>query len=205
MSHTASKGIAHCHLETMELWSAVSRTRLEVSCHWSIKMILCSDFAVRLPFAISACAFVRLSAIPSQGWVKFTNERFMLGDTQKQILTAVKFLVEFCVVTLCSVVVGYHCSCLQPHPEDGGSTALRNVGILPQHYTASRRRRNRLECYPEMSDSTLTHEGVSRSFRTGRLERELQMVQLSATSSSSIAILWVSTVNFAAIILCVAS
>jgi hypothetical protein len=49
------------------------------------------------------------------------------------------------------------------------------------------------------------YEGVSRIFRTGRLERELQMVQLSATSCSSIAILWVSLVSFAAITICVAS
>jgi hypothetical protein len=48
-------------------------------------------------------------------------------------------------------------------------------------------------------------EGVSKSFRTGVLERELQMVQLSATRSSCIAILWVSLVSFAAITLCVAS
>jgi hypothetical protein len=34
------------------------------------------------------------------------------------------------------------------------------------------------------------HEGVFKSFRTGRLERELQMVQLSATRCSCIAILW---------------
>jgi hypothetical protein len=39
---------------------------------------------------------------------------------------------------------------------------------------------------------------VSKSFRTGRLERELQMVQLSATRCSCIAILWVSLVSFAA-------
>jgi hypothetical protein len=51
----------------------------------------------------------------------------------------------------------------------------------------------------------LTYEGVSKSFRTGRLERELQMVQLSATRCSCIAILWVSLVSFAAITLCVAS
>jgi hypothetical protein len=48
-------------------------------------------------------------------------------------------------------------------------------------------------------------EGVSRSFRTGRLEQELQMVQLSATMYSYIAILWVSLVSFAAITLCIAS
>jgi hypothetical protein len=49
------------------------------------------------------------------------------------------------------------------------------------------------------------HEGVSKSFRTGRLQRELQMVQLSATRCSCISILWVSLVSFAAISLCVAS
>jgi hypothetical protein len=34
-----------------------------------------------------------------------------------------------------------------------------------------------------------TYEGVSKSFRTGRLERELQIVQLSATRCSRVAIL----------------
>jgi hypothetical protein len=38
--------------------------------------------------------------------------------------------------------------------------------------------------------------GVSKSFRTGRLELELQMVQLSATRCSCVAILWVSLVSF---------
>jgi hypothetical protein len=47
--------------------------------------------------------------------------------------------------------------------------------------------------------------GVSKSFRTGRLERELQMVQLSATRCRCIAILRVSLVSSAAITLCVAS
>jgi hypothetical protein len=50
-----------------------------------------------------------------------------------------------------------------------------------------------------------TYEGVSKSFRTGRLELELQMVQLSATTCSRIAILWVSLVIFAAKTLFVAS
>jgi hypothetical protein len=49
------------------------------------------------------------------------------------------------------------------------------------------------------------YEGVSKSFRTGRLERELQMVQLSATRCSCIAILSVSVVSFAAIAPLVAS
>jgi hypothetical protein len=49
------------------------------------------------------------------------------------------------------------------------------------------------------------YEAVSKSFQTGRLERELQTVQLSATRCNCIAILWVSLVSFATIILCVAS
>jgi hypothetical protein len=49
------------------------------------------------------------------------------------------------------------------------------------------------------------YEGVSKSFRTGCLKRELQMVQLSATRCSCIAILCVSLVSFASITLYVAS
>jgi hypothetical protein len=48
-------------------------------------------------------------------------------------------------------------------------------------------------------------EGVSKSFRTGRLKRELQIIQLCATMCSCISILWVSLVSFAAVTLCVAS
>jgi hypothetical protein len=47
--------------------------------------------------------------------------------------------------------------------------------------------------------------GVSKSFRTGCLERELQMVQLSATRCSCITTLWVSLFSFAAITFCVTS
>jgi hypothetical protein len=50
-----------------------------------------------------------------------------------------------------------------------------------------------------------TYGGVSESFRTGRLERELQMVQLSATRFSCITILWVSLMSFATVTFCVAS
>jgi hypothetical protein len=48
------------------------------------------------------------------------------------------------------------------------------------------------------------YEGVSISFRTGRLDRELQMAQLSATKCSCV-ILWVSLMSFAAITLCFVS
>jgi hypothetical protein len=51
----------------------------------------------------------------------------------------------------------------------------------------------------------MAYDGVSKSFRTGRLGRELWMVQLSAIRSSCIAILWVSLVSFAAETLYVAS
>jgi hypothetical protein len=51
----------------------------------------------------------------------------------------------------------------------------------------------------------LTYEGVSKSFWTDRLGRELQMAQLSAIRCSGIAILWVSLVSFAAITICIAS
>jgi hypothetical protein len=61
-----------------------------------------------------------------------------------------------------------------------------------------------IKSFREFHSHTL-YEGVSKSFRTDRLERELQMVQLSAKMCSCIAILWVSLVSFAAITLCVAS
>jgi hypothetical protein len=51
----------------------------------------------------------------------------------------------------------------------------------------------------------LEYEGVSNSFRTGRLERQQQVVQLSATICSCIATLRVSLVSFAVLTFCVAS
>jgi len=51
----------------------------------------------------------------------------------------------------------------------------------------------------------MVYEGVSESFRTGHMEQELQIIQLSATRCSCIAILHVSLVSFATINLCVAS
>jgi hypothetical protein len=49
------------------------------------------------------------------------------------------------------------------------------------------------------------YEGVSKNVRNGRLERELHMVQLSATECSCITIFWVSLVSFAVITLGVPS
>jgi hypothetical protein len=61
---------------------------------------------------------------------------------------------------------------------------------------------NRITTEPK---ELVLYEDVSKSFRTGRPEREQQMVQLCAIRCSCIAILWVSLVSFVAITLCVAS
>jgi hypothetical protein len=53
----------------------------------------------------------------------------------------------------------------------------------------------------EMIYRTTTQKGVSKSLRTGSLERDLQTIQLFATRCSCIAILWVCLVSFAVIIL----
>jgi hypothetical protein len=60
-------------------------------------------------------------------------------------------------------------------------------------------------CSVKEQEQLFTYEGVSKSCRTGCLERELQMVQLFATRRSCSAISWVSLVSFAAITLYVAS
>jgi hypothetical protein len=61
----------------------------------------------------------------------------------------------------------------------------------------------RISYWEADSSSATAYEGVSISLQTGRLERELQMVQFSATKCSCIVILWVSLASFAAIALCV--
>jgi hypothetical protein len=53
--------------------------------------------------------------------------------------------------------------------------------------------------------NSAVYERVSKSFRTDHLEREQQILQLSATRHSCIATVWVSLVSFAAITICVAS
>jgi hypothetical protein len=51
----------------------------------------------------------------------------------------------------------------------------------------------------------MSYKGISKSFQTGCMEWELQILQLSATKCSCIAVLWISLVSFVAITLCVAS
>jgi hypothetical protein len=99
--------------------------------------------------------------------------------------------------------------------EHSGKTApLRYVMVLKKCFrTQKKEATNNLTSGARVrfSRRTLSHivnlcyESVSKSFRTGCLERELQMVQLSTTRCSCIAILWVSLMSFAAITLCVAS
>jgi hypothetical protein len=44
-------------------------------------------------------------------------------------------------------LVSFHNTIWRYNPEDGGSMDLRNIGILPQHYTMSQPRRPRLETF----------------------------------------------------------
>jgi hypothetical protein len=97
---------------------------------------------------------------------------------KSEVLRAAKIQIQvFCSVTTCSVVVGYLAasisrlmaarssetlvsyrkttvSQLRTPRENGGSMDLRNVGILPQHYTASQPRRLYTE---QQSLLTFTH------------------------------------------------
>jgi hypothetical protein len=75
---------------------------------------------------------------------------------------------------------------------------VKNGGLVPARNIS-------LFCHRIWGSEVLSYEGVSLSFQTSRLERELQMVQLSITGCSCITILWVSLVNFASIALCVPS
>jgi len=61
--------------------------------------------------------------------------------------------------------------------------AYKILAVKPEGKRTFGRRRSRWE------DGIGMYEGVSKSSRTGRLELELQMVQLSATKCSCIAIL----------------
>jgi hypothetical protein len=100
----------------------------------------------------------------------------------------------------------------QNRSESGGEEreylALRRIeprssNPQPSHYTDW--------AIPTLPTQFITSEfreptkSVSKSFRTGLLEQELQMVQLSATRCSWITILWVSLGSFASITFCVVS
>jgi hypothetical protein len=87
----------------------------------------------------------------------------------------------FSVMMPYSVVVGYQL--LPPlHPEDGSSVVLRKVGALPQHDTARRHNPEDLDfeswygLIKILVCLFFIYEVVSKSVRTGRLDRELQMV-----------------------------
>jgi hypothetical protein len=63
------------------------------------------------------------------------------------------------------------------------------VPICPVHFPENQQDHLRLEAYANHMSYGPVYESVSKSFRTENLERELQMVRLSATRCSYIAIL----------------
>jgi hypothetical protein len=83
----------------------------------------------------------------------------------------------------------------------------KSTGLSPDQKKkkCSKFKQQVLAQYTEDKINKAFYEGLSKSFRTGRVEREMQMVQLSSTRCSCIAILLVSLVSFAAITFCVAS
>jgi hypothetical protein len=74
--------------------------------------------------------------------LKFKAVCKMKRNEKFEAFTAVKIQVEFLwVVTPCNDVVGYQSfggpCCRRLQDENGGNVAVRNGGILPQHYKAS--------------------------------------------------------------------
>jgi len=65
---------------------------------------------------------------PPKRWYPTTT----LHDVITQKVEAVRFS---------ETLVSYHNTTRRDNPEDGGKMDLRNVGILPQHYTTSQPRR----------------------------------------------------------------
>jgi hypothetical protein len=78
-----------------------------------------------------------------------------------------------------------------------GFPVFVQVNVGWQHHTGHHRLLPTFAGYDYLSAPFALYKGVSKSFRTGHLERELQMGQLSATRCSFIVILWVSIVGFA--------
>jgi len=126
--------------------------------------------------------------IPSIHVLPLTSETKLYAHTKQSVFNSLH--VQQLLRHICNV-----CSLIFHWCED-----VRLIFWIGAHINCSDKRLTmRVNVYE------LQYEGVSKSFRTGRLERELQRIQLSATRCSSIAILWIILVSFAAIILCVAS
>jgi hypothetical protein len=79
-----------------------------------------------------------------------------------------------------------HCSSWE---SNSGRPARNLVPILTELPRLTGKEFVGISCLISGDSSVILYEGVSKSFRTGRLERELRMVQLSATRCSCIAIL----------------
>jgi hypothetical protein len=96
---------------------------------------------------VSQVSFAAITFFIASQWVCIFVIVYFVTDSVRRLLDTPSYNTRaelFCVVTPWSdVVVRYQrfrepCS-LKLHPEDGGSMDLRNVGILPQQYTASHR------------------------------------------------------------------
>jgi hypothetical protein len=86
------------------------------------------------------------------------------------------------------------------------SGGVYKCDILTQLFMVPFRFHRLIMCwYLKRERRGLPYKAVSKSFRTGRLEWELQMIQHSAIRCSCIAILWVILISFVAITLGVAS
>jgi hypothetical protein len=86
---------------------------------------------------------------------------------------------------------GFYYECI--HEVLQMSNELYNFRIKRRHFSGCAKIPSRTA---SVCESCLSYEGVYKSFRTGRLERELQVVQLFATRCSCIAIMWVSSSEF---------
>jgi hypothetical protein len=139
-----------------------------------------------------------------------SSKRSLLFRCSNQYIICISYLSHVCYMSRSSYSPWFH------HPNNiwwsvqvtkllitQCSPASRRLAMYPDIICLRMYKRSLWICIPIWSWHS--YMGASKCFRTDRLERELQMVQLSATRCSCIAILWVSLVIFAAITLCVAS
>jgi len=85
-------------------------------------------------------------------------------------LSAHSLVEVFWAMMSCSVVVGHHhfrgpcyLHIQDEVPEDGGSPEPRNVGVLPQHYTASQTRRIRFKSSSPWTPQ-ISHRSIQYTF-----------------------------------------
>jgi hypothetical protein len=94
--------------------------------------------------------FAAVTLFENAPWRNYTSFEFIFYASLFHrfcVTVRTMFAVHFVIVIQASILkVKWHS--LHLHPKDRSSMALRNVGILPQHYTTSQPRRQRLESSP---------------------------------------------------------